>query len=120
VILVSIEGTRDVVIIIAGTLMALTFLVLFIASVLLGLATKALLSTVQKLVKDDVTPLLKSAQGTATRVQGTVTFVSETTVSPIVRVYGIFAGSRRAFGVLTGIVGRRQGSAGASPPEGGE
>ena len=108
-ILVSIEGTRDVVIIIAGTLAALTFLVMFIAAVLLGLASRALLGAVQTLVKDDVTPLVKSAHGTVQRVQGTATFVSETTVSPIIRVYGVFAGTRRAFGVLTGVAGRRRG-----------
>jgi hypothetical protein len=109
VILVSIEGTRDVVIIAAGTLAVLAFLALFIAAVVLGLASRALLSALQTLVKDDVTPLVKSAQGTVQRVQGTATFVGETAVSPIIRVYGVFAGTRRAFGVLSGVATRRRG-----------
>jgi len=108
-ILVSIDGTRDVVIIAAGSLAVLAFLALFIAAVVLGLAAKALLGALQTLVKDDVTPLVKSAQGTVQRVQGTATFVSETAVSPIIRVYGVFAGARRAFGVLSGVANRRRG-----------
>ncbi len=113
-VLVSVEGIRDIVIIAAGSLAVLAFLAMFIAAVVLGLASKALLSAVQTLVKDDVTPLVKSAQGTVLRVRGTATFVSETTVSPIIRVYGVFAGSRRALGVLTGIT-RRRLAAGANP-----
>jgi hypothetical protein len=118
-ILVSIEGTRDVVIIAAGTLAVLAFFVMFVAAVVLGLAAKALLGAVQTLVKDDVTPLVKSAQGTVQRVQGTATFVSETTVSPIIRVYGVFAGTRRAIGVLSGVAGRRRRN-GRTPDPGDE
>jgi hypothetical protein len=120
VILGIIEGTRDIVIIAAGSLAVLAFLAMFIAAVVLGLAARALLSAVQTLVQDDVTPLVKSAQGTVQRVQGTATFVSETTVSPIIRVYGIFAGTRRALGVLTGVANRRRRRPSASPAEGGE
>lgn len=118
-ILVSIEGTRDVVIIAAGTLAVLAFLVMFIAAVVLSLAARALLSAVQKLVRDDVTPLVKSAQGTVQQVRGTTAFVAETTVSPIIRVYGVVAGTRRALGVLSGVAGRRRGraSSNGSQPE---
>lgn len=108
-ILVSIEGTRDVIIIGAGALAILAFAALFIFAIVLGLAGRALLSALQTMVKDDMTPLVKSAQGTVQRLQGTATFVSETAVSPIIRVYGIFAGTRRAFGVLSGVANRRRG-----------
>jgi len=110
VILVSIEGTRDVIIIGAGALAILAFAALFIFAVVLGLAARALLSAALTLVKDDITPLVKSAQGTVQRVKGTTAFVGETAVSPIIRVYGVVAGTRRAFGVISGVAGRRRGS----------
>jgi hypothetical protein len=44
-------------------------------------------------------------------VQGTVTFMSETTVTPVVRAYGFYAGVRRGLGVLSGLGQRgRQGT----------
>ena len=106
--LVSLEGTRDVVIIGAGSLAILAFAALFIFTVVLGLTGRALLGTIKALLHDDVSPLVKSAQGTVHRVQGTATFVSETAVKPIIRVTGIVAGTQRAFSVLSGLSRRRR------------
>jgi hypothetical protein len=41
-------------------------------------------------------------------VRGTVTFISDTTVSPIIRVYGLFSGIKRGLGALAGL-GQRGG-----------
>ena len=111
----GLEDWRDVIIIAAGSLTILVLLALFILTVVLGLTVRGLLGVIQTLLKDDVTPLVKSAQVTVHRVQGTTAFVGEAAVSPIIRVYGVVAGTRRAFGVLSGIASRRRAAAANNP-----
>lgn len=92
----TLQDLRDVTIVaftIAGTLL---FLAAIIVTIVVGLTATAAFRAIRKLVDDNVKPMI-------TNVQGTVTFVSDTTVSPIVRAYGIFSGVRRGMGVLSGL-----------------
>ncbi|MCH8995418.1 MAG: hypothetical protein IH959_10725 [Chloroflexi bacterium] len=98
---------RDIVIVTAGALMILVLLALFIFTVVVGMATRTLLKTVGALVNDEVMPLVQSARHTTQRVRGTISFISETSVTPFIRVFSIVAGARRMVGVLSGITGRR-------------
>ncbi len=104
----SLADVRDVIIIAAGSLTILVLLAVFITTVVLGLAARTLLGAIQTLVRDEVTPLMKSAHQTAQRIRGTATFIGETAVAPIIRVYSVVAGARRAIGVLSGVTGRRR------------
>ena len=104
----SLDNVRDIVIIVAGSLAVLVLVAVLVVTVVLGLASRALLSTLRSLLKDDLGPLLDSAQQTVRTVRGTTTFIGEKAVSPVIRVYGIVAGARRAAGVVTGVVGRRR------------
>ena len=102
----SLANWRDVIIIAAGSLTILVLLAIFVFTVVIGFATKALIGAVRSLLRDEVSPLLQQARHTVKRLQGTVTFVSENAVGPVIRVYGIFAGTRRLFGVLSGVSSR--------------
>lgn len=102
----SLADIRDIVVIVAGSLAVLAFAALFIFTVVLGLATRMLIGTVRKLLSEEVTPLFDSARLTVKRVQGTSTFIGETAARPIIRVYGVAAGTRRAIAVLAGIASR--------------
>lgn len=104
----SLDNTRDVVIIVAGSLTVAVLLAVLVFTVVLGLASRALLRTVRSLLKDEVSPLLESVRQTVNTVRGTTAFVGETAISPIVRVYGAVAGVRKMVGVITGITGRRE------------
>ena len=106
--LLFVEAFRDWIIIIAGILIILTFFAMFVFTVVLGLSIRALLGVIKGTLQDEVNPLLDSTRLTVQRVQGTATFISETTVSPVIRVYGVFAGAKRAAGVIAGFSGRRK------------
>ena len=103
----SLEDVRDVIIIVAGSLTILVLVAVLIFTVAIGVAARILLGTLQNLVKTEVTPLVSQMRQTAGRVQGTATFIGETAVTPIIRVYGVVAGTRRAMGVLSGVAARR-------------
>ncbi|MCH7488179.1 MAG: hypothetical protein IIB23_00965 [Chloroflexi bacterium] len=104
----SLDNVRDVVIIVAGSFAVLVLVAVLVFTVVLGLASRALLRTLRSVLKDDLGPLLDSAQQTVQTVRGTTTFIGEKAVSPIIRVFGVVAGARRAVGVVTGVVGRRK------------
>lgn len=112
----NLQEGRDVVIIVAGSLTILVLLALLVLTLVLGVAARMLLSALQTLLKEEVTPLLGSARHTVQRVHGTTTFVGETAVAPIIRVYGAVAGTRRAMAVLSGLAGRRRRRQDGEPP----
>ncbi len=105
--LLSLQDVRDIIIIAAGSLTILVLLALFIITVVLGFTIRALLSAIQTLLREEVTPLVRSGRQTVGRIKGTATFASETAVKPIIRAYGVVAGTRRFLGVLSGVAGRR-------------
>lgn len=68
---------------------------------LIGLAMILLIFQIQVLVqvlRDEIQPLLRSVNDTASTVRGTTEFVSHNMVSPIIKMSGFLAGMRRAVG----------------------
>jgi hypothetical protein len=103
----TLQDVRDVAIIaftVAGTVL---FLIAILVTVLTGITAMGALRAIRKLVDEGVKPMVDN-------VRGTVTFVSENAVTPIVRTYGFYAGLRRGLGLLSGL-GQRGGKA---PPKG--
>ena len=106
-----VETTRDIIIIIWGILTIVAF-VLFIAFILvLWRGIMGLIKDVKAINAEDIRPMLAVARESANNVTGTTRFVSDTVVTPIMRVYGIVAYVRRFIGVFTGLTrrgGRKQ------------
>ena len=100
---------RDWVIIFMGIAVAAFFFVALILTIVLGLLTRALLKKTSALLDDSVKPLLGTARQTADNVKGTAVYVSESAVTPIVKVYGVVAGVRRAASVIAGLTGANTG-----------
>src|SRR3972149_11415375 len=104
----TLQGLRDVTIIsftIAGTVL---FLIAIIFPVVIGWGAKTTVSKVKNVVGDSVQPTLENVRETTENVRGTVAFVSDYAVTPVVRTYGVFAGARR-FIVVVGRFPRRAG-----------
>lgn len=95
----TLQDLRDVTIVaftIAGTVL---FLAAIIVTIVVGAMAAGAFRAIRKLVDDNVKPMIAN-------VQGTVSFVSDTTVSPIVRAYGMYSGVKRGMGVLSGLTER--------------
>jgi hypothetical protein len=103
--LLFVETFRDWVIIFMGIAVAAFFVVAMVITIVLGLLMRALLKKSNSVLDDNVRPLLDSARSTTNQVRGTATFISESAVTPIIRVYGVVAGVRRAAGVIAGLTG---------------
>ncbi|KPK47037.1 MAG: hypothetical protein AMJ77_04430 [Dehalococcoidia bacterium SM23_28_2] len=101
----SLQDLRDVTIIaftIAGTIL---FLVAIIVTVVIGVAAMTAIQAARRLIDEGIKP-------TVGNVRGTVAFISDTAVAPIIRLYGLFSGARRGLRVLGGLTQRGEGDKG--------
>jgi hypothetical protein len=105
-VLASLADFRDVVVIIYGILGIIFFFVAIVVIVVVGLTTKGLIKNVNGLLNDSVKPALGSVQDVANTVRGTTEFVGRTTVAPIAKAYGMFAGVKKGASVLSGLAKR--------------
>jgi hypothetical protein len=104
----ALEDLRDLIIVIWGILGIVFLAVAIILGIVVGISARGLIGTVQSLLRDDVQPTLRSARQTVDSIRGTTSFVAETAVAPVIRVYGIFSGIRRFLSVLMGFGKRRR------------
>ncbi len=98
---IDLQELRDITVIsftITGTVL---FLVANIFTVVIGGAAKSTVSKVKGVVSDSVQPTLENVRETTENVRGTVAFVSDYAVTPVVRTYGIIAGARRFMVVVS-------------------
>jgi hypothetical protein len=74
---------------------------------LIGLAMILLIFQIQVLIqvlRDEIQPLLRSVNDTASTVRGTTEFVSHNVVSPIIQAAGFASGVGRVFRDMVGVV----------------
>ncbi len=107
------ENTRDIIIIIWGILSILALAMLIWLFVVIGAGVSRLVKDVRVIANEDVRPIIATTRESANNVTGSTRFVGDTVVSPIIRLYGIIAGIRRAIGVFTRLTrrGRREKAA---------
>ena len=103
----SLEELRDLIIVVWGILGIVFLAVAIVLGIVVGLSARRLIGTVRSLLQDDVQPTLRSARQTVDSIRGTTSFVADTAVAPVIRVYGIFSGVRRFLSVLLGFKKRR-------------
>src|SRR5215213_9482688 len=96
-VLASLADFRDVIVIVYGILGIIFFFVAIVLTI------KGLVKNVNKLLDDSVKPALSSVQDVANTVRGTTDFVGRTTVAPIAKAYGMFAGVKKGASVLSGL-----------------
>jgi ABC-type uncharacterized transport system permease subunit len=96
------EGIRDVAII-----------VLAIESIIVGVILIFLvfqINSLIRLLKEEIKPLLDSANETASTLRGTTTFISEKVVNPVVSVSSYLSGAGQAVKTLVGLKKRSKGN----------
>jgi hypothetical protein len=92
---------------VAGTI---TFLAAIIFTIVTGYLSTATLIKTRSVVTNNLAPALENVRDTTSNVRGTVSFVSENAVKPVVRVYSTYAGARQFMTVMARVARRRGGS----------
>jgi len=89
----------------------ISIIVLALVTIIIGLFLAILIFQLQSLIallRDEVKPILESANQTASTVRGTTTFFSDSVVKPMIEVASLVAGVRRGIGALAGTGGKKQ------------
>jgi hypothetical protein len=96
----------------------IAIITLALVTVILGLFVIVLIFQLQSLIallRDEIKPILESANETASTVRGTTTFVSDAVVTPMIQVASLAAGVGQTFRTLTGTDRKRKRQT-KSPP----
>jgi hypothetical protein len=96
---------------VTATVRDITIILLALSTSLIGLALIILVLQLQSLIallRDEVRPILDSANQTARTVRGTTAFLSDSFVKPVISVASYASGVRQALAVLAG--GRKRSS----------
>lgn len=90
----------------------IAIIILALESIIIGVVLTLLLWQVRsltRLLEQEIKPMLDSLRETIGTVKGTTSLVSETIVSPAVKIGGFVAGLRRAVEVLLSLKRPREG-----------
>ena len=96
-------------------------ILLAVESLVIGALLAVLMLQLRRLVKlleEEIKPVLDSASETVNTVRGATDIVSETLVSPLIRMNSYVTGIRTALATLIGIKGDLQGTPEEPVPEG--
>ncbi len=88
---------------VAGTLLFLLGIIIALISGYLGFN---ILNRIRSIMKEYVRPAAKNVKETTENVKGTVAFVSDNAVKPVVKAYGVAAGAKRFVNVASRVAGR--------------
>ena len=82
---------------VAGTLL---FLVTTVLTIVVGVLSTGAVMRARQILKINVQPAMENVRETTSTIRGTVSFVSDNAVKPVVKVYGVAAGARRFIAVV--------------------
>jgi hypothetical protein len=90
----------------------IAIIALALVTLIIGLFLIVLIFQLQSLIvllRDEIKPILDSANQTANTVRGTTTFVSDAVVTPMIQVASIISGVGQTFKTLAGTGHKRKG-----------
>ncbi len=112
VVEITLGEARDTVIIVYGVLGIVFFLIAIIAALAIFFAVRMLTGLAKDAYEESARPLMDDVRGTVQSVRGSVEFVSDQAISPMIRVIAVARGVRRGVEAMAGVArrGRRPGS----------
>ncbi|MGD2205496.1 MAG: hypothetical protein PVH17_01840 [Anaerolineae bacterium] len=98
---------------VAAVLRDIFIIVLALVTIIIGLFLAILIFQLQSLItllRDEIKPILESANDTVSTVRGTTTFVSDAVVHPMIKAASYASAVRRTVQVLTGSKSKKDRS----------
>ena len=112
VVEITMAEARDTVIIVYGVIGIIFFLIAITVALAIFLAVRMLTGLARDAYEEQARPLVDDVRGTVQSARGTMEFVSDQAISPLIRFIAVARGVRRGAETLAGIArrGRRPGS----------
>ena len=106
----NLQDLRDLIIVIFGIMGIVVLFVTLIVVIVVGFAARGLIAVAKDVLKGQLSPTLDSARQVVDDIRGTTSFIADTAVSPIIRLYGLINGVKRGIVALAGFGRRRRGA----------
>ncbi len=103
------EEWRDIFIMAFCAAGIITFLVIMFASLISGWLSFNILNRIRHILKDNVQPTTANLRDTTHNLKGTVSYISDNAVKPVVGAYGVAAGAKRFVGVIVRFSRKKDG-----------
>ncbi len=103
----TLQEWRDVFLIAFTALGTLLFFVAMLFTLFIGWQTVSTLRKVRKVLDEDVRPTLDNVREATENAKGTVGFMSDKAVKPVMRAYGFYSGARK-FAAVVGRVSKKK------------
>jgi|SRR5919108_1351419 thiosulfate reductase cytochrome b subunit len=105
----SVAEVRDYAVIAYSIAGVIAFVLIAFFTLVLGMLSWMTISRVRGMLKDNVQPALDNVRQTSQSVRGTVEFISDNAITPVVKTYGTVAGVRTFVVVLSRLGRSRKG-----------
>ena len=105
----STESLRDFVIIVYGVLGALLMLILILVGVGIFFSVRELTKAVLRLIDDPIVPAINDVRATVQDLRGSAEFITDTAVSPLIKVVALGRGIRKGMSAASAIARRGRG-----------
>ena len=102
------EEWRDLFIMAFCAAAIIALLVIIFVTAASGFLTIGILRRIRKILKENLQPTTANIRDTTQNLKGTVSYISDTAVRPVVSAYGMAAGAKRFVGVVTKVAGRNK------------
>ncbi|MEO8458449.1 MAG: hypothetical protein ABI559_11635 [Chloroflexota bacterium] len=106
----SITTVRDYAITVFCIMGVIAFLLMIIVTAMTGFLSWSTIGRVRKILKESVQPAAANVKETTANLKGTVSYISDTAIRPIVTVYGAAAGAKRFAKVVTRFAKKKDGA----------
>jgi hypothetical protein len=93
---------------VAGTI---AILLIIITTLVTGFMSWNILGRIRRILKDNVQPATVNVRETTQNLKGTVSYISDTAVKPVLTVYSVAAGARRFVRVVSRFGGQKKDGA---------
>jgi hypothetical protein len=97
----SVETVRDYSIIVYCIAGFIAFCLIAIVTLVSGILSWNILGRTRRIMKDNIQPATANLKETTNTIRGTVSYISDTAVKPVVKVYGAAAGARQFVKVVS-------------------
>jgi len=83
---------------VAGTI---AFLMIILTTMITAFLSWNILGRIKKILKENIQPATVNVRETTQNLKGTVSYISDNAVKPVVKVYGVAAGARQFVKVVS-------------------
>ena len=97
----SVQEVRDYSLIVFCITGVIAFGLIIIATLITTFLSWNILGRIKKILKENIQPATVNVRETTQNLKGTVSYISDNAVKPVVKVYGVAAGARQFVKVVS-------------------